>query len=157
MNRTARRLVLLAIVALSSSCAGGDASGPRELKFGHVGEPGSLFALSAEEFVDFTLEFEWKTEDLGDNSGVFLRFLEENRGIDRLSGLERAAAARDRRVCACPVVAGSAEELPFADRMPRRTWRCRPTPTRGALRTNPRLAAPRRPWHDPQSRSSIAR
>ena len=26
------------------------ASGPRELTFGHVGEPGSLFALSAEEF-----------------------------------------------------------------------------------------------------------
>ncbi len=25
-------------------------AGPRELKFGHVGEPGSLFALSAEEF-----------------------------------------------------------------------------------------------------------
>jgi tripartite ATP-independent transporter DctP family solute receptor len=30
-------------------CAG-DPSVPRELKFGHVGEPGSLFALSAEEF-----------------------------------------------------------------------------------------------------------
>ncbi len=29
---------------------GGEAGGPRELKFGHVGEPGSLFALSAEEF-----------------------------------------------------------------------------------------------------------
>jgi len=36
----------LALVA----CAG-DAGAPRELTFGHVGEPGSLFALSADEFV----------------------------------------------------------------------------------------------------------
>lgn len=43
--------VLAAIVGLLSlaSC-GGDASTPRELKMGHVGEPGSLFALSADEF-----------------------------------------------------------------------------------------------------------
>jgi tripartite ATP-independent transporter DctP family solute receptor len=34
---------------LLAGCAG-DASAPRELKFGHVGEPGSLFALSADEF-----------------------------------------------------------------------------------------------------------
>lgn len=33
-----------------SACAPGDATTPRELKFGHVGEPGSLFARSAEEF-----------------------------------------------------------------------------------------------------------
>ena len=32
-----------------AACTGGDA-GPVELKFGHVGAPGSLFALSAEEF-----------------------------------------------------------------------------------------------------------
>jgi TRAP-type transport system periplasmic protein len=38
----------LTVVALSSCST--DASGPRELKFGHVGEPGSLFALSADEF-----------------------------------------------------------------------------------------------------------
>lgn len=45
------RLVVASLLAVASlaACAG-DASGPRELKFGHVGEPGSLFALSAEEF-----------------------------------------------------------------------------------------------------------
>ena len=41
-------LVPFAVLALSA-CAG-ESTGPRELKFGHVGEPGSLFALSAEEF-----------------------------------------------------------------------------------------------------------
>jgi tripartite ATP-independent transporter DctP family solute receptor len=40
---------VMAGVLLTAACAG-DASAPRELKFGHVGEPGSLFALSAEEF-----------------------------------------------------------------------------------------------------------
>jgi len=39
----------LTTAAAFAACSG-DASGPRELKFGHVGEPGSLFALSAEEF-----------------------------------------------------------------------------------------------------------
>jgi len=36
-------------VLLLGACAG-DPTTPRELKFGHVGEPGSLFALSADEF-----------------------------------------------------------------------------------------------------------
>ena len=31
-------------------CSAQDATTPRELKFGHVGEPGSLFTLSVEEF-----------------------------------------------------------------------------------------------------------
>ena len=39
--------VMSAVLAMG--CAG-ESSGPRELKFGHVGEPGSLFALSADEF-----------------------------------------------------------------------------------------------------------
>ncbi len=44
--------LLLASLALGAlvACGGGERSGPIELKFGHVGEPGSLFALSAEEF-----------------------------------------------------------------------------------------------------------
>ena len=44
-----RRLTLLVGAILMSGCAA-DASAPRELKFGHVGEPGSLFARSADEF-----------------------------------------------------------------------------------------------------------
>ena len=44
-----RTLVCLATVLSLSACAS-QSGGPRELKFGHVGEPGSLFALSAEEF-----------------------------------------------------------------------------------------------------------
>jgi TRAP-type transport system periplasmic protein len=40
----------LALTLAVSACAAGDQTAPRELKFGHVGEPGSLFALSAEEF-----------------------------------------------------------------------------------------------------------
>lgn len=39
-----------ALAALIAVGCAGDLGGPRELKFGHVGEPGSLFALSAEEF-----------------------------------------------------------------------------------------------------------
>jgi len=41
--------LLVACAPLWAGCAG-EAGGPRELKFGHVGEPGSLFALSADEF-----------------------------------------------------------------------------------------------------------
>ena len=40
---------LLVFAVLLAGC-GADASAPRELTFGHVGEPGSLFALSADEF-----------------------------------------------------------------------------------------------------------
>ena len=47
IRRALRRVT--AVWLLASAC-GGDPSAPRELKFGHVGEPGSLFALSAEEF-----------------------------------------------------------------------------------------------------------
>jgi tripartite ATP-independent transporter DctP family solute receptor len=45
---TLRSGALAALLALAA-CEGGP-QGPRELKFGHVGEPGSLFALSADEF-----------------------------------------------------------------------------------------------------------
>ncbi len=38
------------VASLGVMACGGDGAGPRELKFGHVGEPGSLFAQSAEEF-----------------------------------------------------------------------------------------------------------
>ena len=42
---------LAALVALASASAcGGPSDGPIEIKFGHVGAPGSLFALSADEF-----------------------------------------------------------------------------------------------------------
>jgi tripartite ATP-independent transporter DctP family solute receptor len=41
--------VVLGSAVVCAGC-GGDRGGARELKFGHVGEPGSLFALSAEEF-----------------------------------------------------------------------------------------------------------
>lgn len=46
-----RRAVLSAALATAalSACAP-DATSPRTLKFGHVGEPGSLFSLSADEF-----------------------------------------------------------------------------------------------------------
>jgi len=47
-RRTPTALTLAAAAVLSGCTA--DASTPRELKFGHVGEPGSLFALSADEF-----------------------------------------------------------------------------------------------------------
>lgn len=43
------RRTLATLVLVLCGCAA-DASTPRELKFGHVGEPGSLFALSADEF-----------------------------------------------------------------------------------------------------------
>ena len=54
MNATKRRAVTRVLPALVLStvlgaCAAADTT-PRELKFGHVGEPGSLFALSADEF-----------------------------------------------------------------------------------------------------------
>jgi len=42
-------IVTFAALGILSGCSG-ESPGPHELKFGHVGEPGSLFALSAEEF-----------------------------------------------------------------------------------------------------------
>jgi tripartite ATP-independent transporter DctP family solute receptor len=42
-------LLAAALAFLLTGCAG-DASAPRALTFGHVGEPGSLFSLSADEF-----------------------------------------------------------------------------------------------------------
>lgn len=43
--------LIAAGAALVAGCGGGvSADGPRELSFGHVGAPGSLFALTAEEF-----------------------------------------------------------------------------------------------------------
>lgn len=42
-------VVTIAGALLLAACSP-DATQPRELKFGHVGEPGSLFALSADEF-----------------------------------------------------------------------------------------------------------
>jgi tripartite ATP-independent transporter DctP family solute receptor len=47
-----RRLIGVGPTLFAVTLAGcsADASTPRELKFGHVGEPGSLFALSADEF-----------------------------------------------------------------------------------------------------------
>jgi tripartite ATP-independent transporter DctP family solute receptor len=44
-----RAFAFLTTAVLLAGCGEG-ATGPRELKFGHVGEPGSLFALSADEF-----------------------------------------------------------------------------------------------------------
>jgi tripartite ATP-independent transporter DctP family solute receptor len=41
--------VAVTLAASLAACAG-DPGAPRELTFGHVGEPGSLFALSADEF-----------------------------------------------------------------------------------------------------------
>ncbi|MGY8778533.1 MAG: TRAP transporter substrate-binding protein [Longimicrobiales bacterium] len=54
MNTRSQGLFRLSSLALAATlvttgCAQ-DATTPRELKFGHVGEPGSLFALSADEF-----------------------------------------------------------------------------------------------------------
>jgi tripartite ATP-independent transporter DctP family solute receptor len=54
MNTRSQGLFRLSALALAATlvttgCAQ-DATTPRELKFGHVGEPGSLFALSADEF-----------------------------------------------------------------------------------------------------------
>lgn len=45
-----RRSPILLLVGLLIAACSPDATTPRELKFGHVGEPGSLFALSADEF-----------------------------------------------------------------------------------------------------------
>ena len=45
-----RSLVLLVAAALTACAKSNVVASPRELKFGHVGEPGSLFALSAEDF-----------------------------------------------------------------------------------------------------------
>jgi tripartite ATP-independent transporter DctP family solute receptor len=48
VSRGAQRLLVLGALVVAS--CGGDPSAPRDLTFGHVGEPGSLFALSADEF-----------------------------------------------------------------------------------------------------------
>jgi tripartite ATP-independent transporter DctP family solute receptor len=47
---TKRRIATGFAVAVLVGACGGDPSAPRDLTFGHVGEPGSLFALSADEF-----------------------------------------------------------------------------------------------------------
>jgi tripartite ATP-independent transporter DctP family solute receptor len=61
--RVAVLLFLTVIAAVTlSACAG--AGGPLEIKFGHVGAPGSLFALSAEEFARIA------NERLGDRGRV---------------------------------------------------------------------------------------
>jgi tripartite ATP-independent transporter DctP family solute receptor len=49
MPRAITGLPAIVGLAVLAAC-GGDGSTPRELKMGHVGEPGSLFALSADEF-----------------------------------------------------------------------------------------------------------
>ena len=41
---------LTAVAVLAAGCGDGSSGGPVELSFGHVGAPGSLFALTAEEF-----------------------------------------------------------------------------------------------------------
>ncbi|MDA1185176.1 MAG: TRAP transporter substrate-binding protein [Acidobacteria bacterium] len=51
MTSTRTTAALMLAVAMSLyGCSTPDATTPRELKFGHVGEPGSLFALAADEF-----------------------------------------------------------------------------------------------------------
>lgn len=50
LPRVAALASLLLASGVLGACAPGDAGAPRELTFGHVGEPGSLFALSADEF-----------------------------------------------------------------------------------------------------------
>lgn len=49
------RSLLVAMLLLALAGCGGD-SGPLQLKFGHVGAPGSLFALSAEHFASLANE-----------------------------------------------------------------------------------------------------
>ena len=44
------RGLLAAAAVLATGCGDGSAAATRELSFGHVGAPGSLFALTAEEF-----------------------------------------------------------------------------------------------------------
>ena len=50
MELTTKKLATCLALAVLVSACGGDPSAPRDLTFGHVGEPGSLFALSADEF-----------------------------------------------------------------------------------------------------------
>jgi tripartite ATP-independent transporter DctP family solute receptor len=54
MNRTtsgpARRALLRSVVALAAFAVAGGASAQLEIKLGHVGEPGSLFQKSADEY-----------------------------------------------------------------------------------------------------------
>jgi len=49
-RRAGRAAVVAAVSAAMLTGCASDAGAPRELTFGHVGEPGSLFALSADEF-----------------------------------------------------------------------------------------------------------
>lgn len=49
-RRVLRAVPVLAAATVAAAACQGGPEGPVELKFGHVGEPGSLFALSAEEF-----------------------------------------------------------------------------------------------------------
>jgi tripartite ATP-independent transporter DctP family solute receptor len=61
------RFAVLALIAVTvlTSC-GGEPGGPLELRFGHVGAPGSLFAASAEEFARRA------NERLGDRATVIV-------------------------------------------------------------------------------------
>ncbi|MFB3069858.1 MAG: TRAP transporter substrate-binding protein, partial [Gemmatimonadales bacterium] len=65
MRRKVPVSCLVPLVALLG-CAGGGADGPIELKFGHVGAPGSLFAVTAEEFARRA------NERLGDRAKVIV-------------------------------------------------------------------------------------
>ncbi len=65
MRRKVPVFCLVPLVALLG-CAGGGADGPIELKFGHVGAPGSLFAVTAEEFARRA------NERLGDRAKVIV-------------------------------------------------------------------------------------
>ncbi len=46
------RWIVASVLFAAIAACGADREGPRELKFGHVGEPGSLFALSADHFAE---------------------------------------------------------------------------------------------------------
>ena len=47
---THQEVLSVSLLILATACAGHDPLDPVEISFGHVGEPGSLFAMSAEEF-----------------------------------------------------------------------------------------------------------
>lgn len=50
MRRGAGFLLLPLLALFAAGCGEAKPKGPLEIKFGHVGDPGSLFALSSEEF-----------------------------------------------------------------------------------------------------------